>query len=304
MLNLTINGYCYLHWGWKVSVAFFMRGLGIAPTFFNNRYKKIKIRDFNEKYLKKNADETCYFDILGVKLPDFSVHESAFFAFIDRVFDDTFLIHAFYQDNYDKSLIDKMDKRMLEGPYGYKDWAFDVTIKKDDVVIDAGAWVGDFAAYATAKGATTYAFEPVQETFNILCRTADLNKGKIYPVKRGLGDNESELDISINESNSSANSFVLKDEKTSKEKINITTLDKFVEENKLERVDFIKADIEGAERDLLKGAMQTLKRFAPKLAICTYHLPDDPEVLEKIILDANPNYKIVHLRHKLFAAVV
>jgi hypothetical protein len=72
----------------------------------------------------------------------------------------------------------------------------------------------------------------------------------------------------------------------------------------LERVDFIKADIEGAEREMLKGAAHVLKTFAPKLAICTYHLPDDPEVLEQIIKEANPNYKIVHLRHKLFATVV
>jgi hypothetical protein len=88
------------------------------------------------------------------------------------------------------------------------------------------------------------------------------------------------------------------------EKVSITTIDKFVEENKLERVDFIKSDIEGAERDMLRGASNVLKTFAPKLAICTYHLPDDPDVLEKIIKDANPAYTVVHLRHKLFAAVI
>jgi hypothetical protein len=69
----------------------------------------------------------------------------------------------------------------------------------------------------------------------------------------------------------------------------------------LSQVDFIKSDIEGYERNLLLGAKNTLKKFAPKLAICTYHLPDDPQVLESIIKDANPDYKVVHLRHKLFA---
>jgi hypothetical protein len=70
------------------------------------------------------------------------------------------------------------------------------------------------------------------------------------------------------------------------------------------KVDFIKADIEGTERDMLKGATSVLKIFAPKLAICTYHLPDDPEVLKNIILKANPNYRIVQLNHKLFAMVI
>jgi hypothetical protein len=63
-------------------------------------------------------------------------------------------------------------------------------------------------------------------------------------------------------------------------------------------------DIKGAERDMLRGATNVLKTFAPKLAICTYHLPDDPEVLEQIIKEANPKYKVVHIRKKLFAAVI
>jgi hypothetical protein len=81
-------------------------------------------------------------------------------------------------------------------------------------------------------------------------------------------------------------------------------LDSFVEERGLARIDFIKADIEGAERDMLKGATRVLRDFAPKLAICTYHLADDPVVLEAIIKSANPGYKVVHLRHKLFASVI
>ncbi|GHS89510.1 hypothetical protein AGMMS49957_12890 [Synergistales bacterium] len=44
----------------------------------------------------------------------------------------------------------------------------------------------------------------------------------------------------------------------------------------MERMEFIKTDIEGYERHMLKGAAKTLKRFAPKLALCTYRLPDDP----------------------------
>ena len=116
-----------------------------------------------------------------------------------------------------------------------------------------------------------------------------------------MGDRECELDIWINKENSGGNSTL--NTGNASEKITLTTLDKFVEDRKLERVDFIKADIEGAERDMLRGACNTLKTFAPKLAICTYHLPDDPEVLENIILKANPDYTVVHTRHKLFAAV-
>ncbi|GHT02290.1 hypothetical protein AGMMS50276_32120 [Synergistales bacterium] len=37
--------------------------------------------------------------------------------------------------------------------------------------------------------------------------------------------------------------------------------------------------------------------------ICTYHLPDDPEVLADIIKEANPAYNIVQKKMKLYASV-
>ena len=85
--------------------------------------------------------------------------------------------------------------------------------------------------------------------------------------------------------------------------IETTTIDDFVRKNNLPRVDFIKADIEGFERHMLAGAQETLARFAPKLALCTYHLPDDPEVMAELILKANPKYNIVQKRMKLYASV-
>jgi hypothetical protein len=81
------------------------------------------------------------------------------------------------------------------------------------------------------------------------------------------------------------------------------TLDAFVERNSITRVDFIKADIEGAERNMLRGATRILRDFAPKLSICTYHLPDDPLVLRKLILEANPEYQIVEKFKKMYAHV-
>jgi len=48
-----------------------------------------------------------------------------------------------YED--DKSIVDILDLYMYEGPYGYADGSFDVSVKNGDVVIDAGAWIGDFS---------------------------------------------------------------------------------------------------------------------------------------------------------------
>jgi FkbM family methyltransferase len=256
--------------------------------------------------LKRNGEE-LYYDFKGAKIPAIpknKISKHRYYA-IPYLLDETFLMSCFFNDNYDKNMVEYIDNIIGVSVYGYTDGDFDVTVKKGDIVIDAGAWIGDFSAYAVTKGATAYAFEPASENYCILCETEKLNNvnggGQIYSIQKGLGCCECEIDMSI-VGCGAENSIITKGNIS--EKISVTTLDKFVEENKLERIDFIKSDIEGAERDMLKGASNVLKTFAPKLAICTYHLPDDPEVLEKIIKEANPNYTVVHLKDKLFAAVV
>ena len=54
-------------------------------------------------------------------------------------------------------------------------------------------------------------------------------------------------------------------------KKNAITIDKFVEENNIEKIDYIKMDVEGAERTILEGAIKTIKKFKPHLAIAIYH---------------------------------
>lgn len=305
LLKNTFRGFRYKNWTLHVAIVYFLKGV-VRELKFKNASKSLEkyyAKVSLAKFKKKNDKGETYFDFNGALLPDILNKEESVIIF-PIIIEDVFLFSLYHNDNYDKKLVSCIEKYMHEGPYGYVDEAFDVRVQKDDVVIDAGAWIGDFSAYASSKNAITYAFEPTSKIFQTLCQTAEMN-GKIYPINKGLGDQECEIDIFVNNENSGANSFVITSEdSTVKEKITITTLDKFVEENNLKRVDFIKADIEGAERDMLKGAKNVLKTFAPKLAICTYHFPDDPQVLEQLILDANPNYKVIHIRKKLFACVV
>ena len=49
------------------------------------------------------------------------------------------------------------------------------------------------------------------------------------------------------------------------------TIDNLVKTKELQKVDFIKMDIEGAELNSVKGARETLIAFKPKLAISVYH---------------------------------
>ncbi|MDR1007194.1 MAG: FkbM family methyltransferase [Campylobacteraceae bacterium] len=231
----------------------------MKKLFGHNGYAKAISKQM-QKWLKTD-DNSRYFDFNGAKLPDISDNINDM-VILSTIFEDTFFISCYLNDNYDKSIVEELDKYMPEGPYGYTDGKFDVTVKKGDTVIDAGAWIGDFSAYAASKEAIAYAFEPTSSTFKLLQKTAKLNNNAIYPILKGLSDSECEKLIHINEHNSGGNTISLLNEvsaNTVTEMIQLTTLDKFAQENKLTKIDFIKADIEGAERDMLRGGLGCLK---------------------------------------------
>ena len=72
----------------------------------------------------------------------------------------------------------------------------------------------------------------------------------------------------------------------------LTTIDELVSELKLRRVDFIKIDIEGAEKRALTGPRCTLVTYKPQLAIAAEHLPDDGEAIQMALVKLSPSYKV------------
>lgn len=177
-----------------------------------------------------------------------------------------------------------------------------VTVTPGDVVFDLGANIGMFSAIASGKGARVFAFEPSERTFPNLAKTAKLHPGTIFIQKLAVGNDCNKVKFYELDCNPGANRMAFY-KGAAEIEVNMITLDQFVEQHAIEQVDFIKADIEGAERLMLQGAKETIRRFCPRLVLCTYHLEDDPEVLERMILDINPEYKITQKRKRLFAWV-
>lgn len=194
---------------------------------------------------------------------------------------------------------------LTEGAYEHKN----VILEEGDIVFDLGANIGLFSCVAASKGCQVYAFEPTPSIIENLKKNQCLyNDFWIEPY--AVCDYEGTAKFYVNSANNSSgdsdtgmNSMILKNSGMEEIEVPTITIDAFVKLRGLKSVDFIKADIEGAERDMLKGAFQTLKDYAPKLSLCTYHLPDDKEVLTKLILEANPNYVIEYKWLKLYAYV-
>lgn len=202
---------------------------------------------------------------------------------------------------------DRIKDLFDEGPYELNE---KVAVDNGDVVIDCGANLGYFSAAVANKAKHIYSFEPAVQLCETYLEPLKKMHSNITIVKKGLAAESGERLFRFypNSSGSSClstgNMQIEKEMQMCEEnRISCVSLDDYVEKEGLKQVDFIKADIEGAERELLQGAEKTLKRFAPKLSICTYHLPDDKEVLEKIIKTANPNYTICHMYKKLYAYV-
>lgn len=131
--------------------------------------------EFLEIWLQKDSGAESVFNFNGAIFPRLSNDDLESFQ---PMFPDTFLFSLFFNDNYSSTMVERLESLMHEGPYGYTSGNFDVTVKADDTVIDAGAWVGDFSAYAAARGASAYAFEPSQTVFNELQKTAALNNNR------------------------------------------------------------------------------------------------------------------------------
>jgi FkbM family methyltransferase len=172
-------------------------------------------------------------------------------------------------------------------------------LNQDSIVIDAGANVGTFSIFAAsiATHGHIYAFEPTASTFSLLEKNAQNFPYNITCVNSGLGEAVSEKNILNLGMGSGGN--VIEDSPFYKnsnadegklEKVTIITIDQFVAENNIPRVDFIKIDTEGYEANILRGAAETIKKFKPVIAMSAYHNPGDKKDLPRIVQSLVPEY--------------
>lgn len=142
-------------------------------------------------------------------------------------------------------------------------------IKPGMNILDIGANIGEtsmaFSKLTGEKG-RVFSFEPDPQTFARLVKHLELNGcTNVIPVNKGLGQKAGELFLEEGEHNSGGNR-ISPDQQHGK-KIAVTTLDHFVTESKLEKIDFIKIDVEGYEYNVLLGAEGTINKQRPSFFI-------------------------------------
>lgn len=138
-------------------------------------------------------------------------------------------------------------------------------------ILDVGANIGQTALKMfqsqDRKGLmpNVYAFEPFPDTFEKLTNNISLNQleSRIHCINKGLGAQSGNLPMLKHNEANSGGYRIVNEANTATISVGVTTLDQFVLENKIKKVDFIKIDVEGFEFEVLKGMQTVLETHKP-----------------------------------------
>jgi FkbM family methyltransferase len=159
-------------------------------------------------------------------------------------------------------------------------------VRKGDIVLDCGAEIGTFTRTALNQGAKlVVAIEPAPLMLSCLRRNfeREIADHRVVVYPKGVWNEETSLTL--------YGDSVAAKKTDSGVVVPLTTIDKLVSELNLPRVDFIKMDIEGAEKQALTGGRATIQKFRPRFAIATEHLPDDAVAIPNLIRSMDRSYK-------------
>lgn len=182
------------------------------------------------------------------------------------------------------------------------------TFDAESVFVDCGAFVGDtvekFINNCQSLFGKIYAFEPGKIQANAfierrkrLIQEWALDESQIQLIQAGLGNQDTEGSLIYGPMwNGIGTLKVTYDENlidVYDDKIKILMIDNVF---KNQRVDFIKADIEGSEMDMLQGAENIIKTQKPLLALSIYHKLTDYYEIPLYLKSLVPEYRM-KIRH-------
>jgi FkbM family methyltransferase len=165
--------------------------------------------------------------------------------------------------------------------------AMSVLIRPGDVVFDVGAYIGIYSVIASRlclERGKVVAFEPVPATHQRLRETIALNEvGNVVPVQQAVCDQVGTVTMNVFEPryavwNSLGKPLMLDGNRriapTGRVEVPATTLDHFCSDAGIERINFLKVDVEGFEKFVFCGAQQLLQNR--RIDCICFEISQDP----------------------------
>jgi FkbM family methyltransferase len=152
---------------------------------------------------------------------------------------------------------------------------FDSLITPSDIVLDVGANIGCTSILFGSRAAKVFSFEPSPTTFKFLEKNVlGANLPNVSPQNFGLGKASGSFELTFaadNRSGGFVSNKVVASAGHTVESIKIVQGDVYLETLGLDRVDFIKIDVEGFEQDVIEGLHQTIEKSKPVVVLELNH---------------------------------
>lgn len=148
-------------------------------------------------------------------------------------------------------------------------------VKKGDIVFDVGANIGYYSvllAKLVGPKGRVFSFEPTNYFSQVLKKNIEVNNSyNVETFNLGLSDKAQDLEIHIDGPSATLHDSVSAPY-TNSEIIKLVPLDDFIKQIDLERLDFIKIDVDGHEPFFFLGSGKTLEKFNPIILLEISHL--------------------------------
>lgn len=182
------------------------------------------------------------------------------------------------------------------------------TISSGERFVDCGAYAGDtLERFVYNRGGIfdkIYCFEPSEKSYQALnhrrrrlIREWALEEGQIITERNIVGSQSGGQQPFACETNGETTNRVAVDSALASELVEVISLDSYFA-HMADKPTCLKADIEGAEMDFIRGAEGIIREYKPLTAICVYHRAEDLYEIPLKLKELNPEYKM-SLRHHM-----
>ena len=175
-------------------------------------------------------------------------------------------------------------------------------IKENDLVIDVGGHVGYFTIYAAkkAKNGKIITFEPSKESFNVLKNNLKINNIQNVIIENvGVGAKSGTAILNVDVDHGIGNSTFFSSKNSEKEDIRITTIPEIVKKYKIESIDLLKLDCEGAEFEIILNLPSTILNTIKKISMEIHEIENfDIIDIEKFLVKNNFSVRRKYFLHE------